>query len=484
MWNANKRIFYFSLLILLFGVSCYSFADAEVQFPIKERAELEKILASVDLRLTDITIYQLGVNINIKPDLDGGQTQFETPEKILKIRNFNEEVLINKNSEVIGLGLHGNFKKIAPLNGLPHLRWVRLDGDLTELTGLSGLAHLEEIVVSSNRIKHIEDLTLPKLRYFDLYRNNIEHLGFLAKLSALEVLNLVRNNISSITPLYNLSFLKVLKISNNKLENVVIPSSMVNLTLLEAAGRTLSSVRFEALPSLNVLLLNNQPIKSMKGLGLLSNLAELSITGAQLEELYVGNLKQLKKLSFSSSKLTSLAKLRALNTLTNLESLSVYKSSITRIENVNKLTNLDHLNLSENDIEIIDSITGLVKLTSLNLSRNKLKKIQGLDHLKKLTLLDLSNNPIEVFEGVDSRMLDKVILSDTKIASIKGFSGFPVLGAVILKNTNIRNLEGYEEYLTRRDSSLVFFLSGNGLNYKEQGAILTQLLKYNVDYIL
>jgi len=54
MWNANKRIFYFSLLILLFGVSCYGFAAAVVQFPIKERAELEKILASVDLTIRDM----------------------------------------------------------------------------------------------------------------------------------------------------------------------------------------------------------------------------------------------------------------------------------------------------------------------------------------------------------------------------------------------------------------------------------------------
>ena len=481
----SQMQFKISWLVLLLGALSFSVANGGVEFSVKERAELEKILASVELSIDKVNVYKVGENITLLEVDDKGRITFSIKHnKITWKSRFRNAVVLDQNDQVIGLFLKRPFKNIEPLSPLAQLRWVHLEGNLSSLQSVNNLTNLEELGAPNNQITALKDLHLPKLKRLDISNNKLKDIPALSTFSALQHLKINDNNIEAFTYFKKLSKLTYLDMSRNPIHDFKVPSTMTLLETLIAPGTTLQAIAFEQLPNIKSIELTNQPIVSISGLENTSQLEELIIIDSKLAGIKVGALRKLRKLYFSSSNIDSIADIEGISELYNLEKLGLSNSNIDKIINLHKLVNLKYLSLANNKISEIESLDNLTNLVSINLSSNKLTKIQGLDHLKNLTLLDLSNNPIEVFEGVGSRMLDKVILSDTKIASIKGFSGFPVLGAVILKNTNIRNLEGYEEYLTPRDSSLVFFLSGNGLSYKEQGTILRLLLKYNVDYIL
>jgi len=478
----NKIIFYATTLVLLLGIHGAGFSETSPQFQIKEKAELERILASIDLTLNDMEYFKLGDSIRIA-GVKNYATRFQTSKKKAPLRSFNKIVITDKNSHVVGLSIKGRFTEIDALNNLPFLRWVCLDGDLKKLTGLSGLVRLEELIVRSNKIESIENLNLPKLAYLNLYRNKLASIAALSNLNSLIYLNLSDNNIKNIEFIKNFTHLRYLDVSINKIEEAKLPSTLGKLQHFVATGNTIKKMCFQKLTSLESVTLTNQPIELLSGLHNIINIKELILVGSKLRQVDLLALKSLEVFKISSSYLSVVDSIKNLSALKKLRKLSINDSPLTYVSNIGDLVSLTFLNLSGNKIISLSGLEELNDVEEINLSNNKISKIQGLDHLKKLKLLDLSNNPIEVFEGITSPVLSTLDLSNTKISSIKGFSTLPGLKRLELGGTQIRTISDYDEYTTRRDSLLYIYLPGNGLTFKDHKDTIHRLNKSNVKIV-
>ena len=166
------------------------------------------------------------------------------------------------------------------------------------------------------------------------------------------------------------------------------------------------------------------------------------------------SIKQLKRLTVSSNKLTSDSgsAIAESNYLSNLQSLKMYRNKIgdngvKSLVNSEKLPNLKSLRLAHNIIgpegaRCIAESVNLSNLTTLGLSENKigdegLKFLAGSESLKELKILDLRSNNItdegavEFSNSVNYPNIQKVELSDNNLTDI---------GKNALKSFLIQNL--------------------------------------------
>lgn len=89
-----------------------------------------------------------------------------------------------------------------------------------------------------------------------------------------------------------------------------------------------------------------------------------------------------------------------IESLKNLDNLSLRGIKQLDIETISKLTTLTNLSLNNNDLTNISSLSHLSQLNKLYLDGNNIKDISCLSNLKKLTLLNLSYNQITDISAV------------------------------------------------------------------------------------
>ena len=113
-----------------------------------------------------------------------------------------------------------------------------------------------------------------------------------------------------------------------------------------------------------------------------------------------------------------ISKIINLDSLVNLDYLSLNRNQLTTIENLDSLVNLTYLDLSYNQLTTIDNLDSLINLNTLYLSDNQLTTIENLDSLVNLTHLDLSYNQLTTIENLDSLVnLTYLYLSDNQITT-------------------------------------------------------------------
>lgn len=129
-------------------------------------------------------------------------------------------------------------------------------------------------------------------------------------------------------------------------------------------------------PNLSVLILNDNPISSLKGIDLLPYLTDIEVGNAQLKEFP----KEVKKLKF-------------------LQVLQLYRNQIEIIPaEIGELKELRNLNLSSNPISSFsEEISKLTKLEWLELRGNKLV---SRDREKLIKLLPQTDIEFEYQEGL------------------------------------------------------------------------------------
>ena len=262
-------------ILLLFTLSMALASSVIVEknsdIPIKERAELSKILKSVGLSIPKIHIYQLGKDISISGVKDS-KTQFKIQQTTTTFENYRNTIILDENSHVIGLSLQGSFNKIYPLTTLSGLRWLILAGNnLKEVPGLDKLKSLQELSLPGNKISELQHLTLPLLRYLYLRNNKLVSIYPLSDLKALEYLDISVNEITDMSPLNKLKKLRYLEISSNPFQELLL-SHLSRLRVLEASGKAVRIASFSDLPNLKELDLTNQKLEKIEGLNGLKRL--------------------------------------------------------------------------------------------------------------------------------------------------------------------------------------------------------------------
>jgi len=162
-------------------------------------------------------------------------------------------------------------------------------------------------------------------------------------------------------------------------------------------------------PNLKELYLANNKIKTMAGLGGLTQLRKIDLGANRIrimdsEEL--SGLQNLEELWIGKNKIECI---QGLEKLTKLRRLDVQSNRLTTIDNLqSQVDTLEELYLAHNGITnegASQSPTGLAlpftQLSTLDLSRNRITNTKPFAHLEALEELWLSGNKVTTFEDIE-----------------------------------------------------------------------------------
>lgn len=270
------------------------------------------------------------------------------------------------------------FKDTNCLKDLHALVDLNLEECLVEdITALSFTKNLKSINLAFNEIKSLDLLNeLALLEKINIKGCRFDKIPTLKNLDKLTWLNLEYNNIEAINKLENLNHLKYLNISNNKINEL---DGLQNLGELEELWISYNNIKSLAPLSKNknlkqIIASNNYHISGFEELATLNNLEHISISDSLLKTLNgIGALTQLKELDVQSNELTSLGEIVNLN---NLQSLNLNMNSISSITNfpVDGFERLEHFYISQNklnekanNLAIIDQLKSKIPNTSFGI---------------------------------------------------------------------------------------------------------------------
>lgn len=294
-----------------------------------------------------------------------------------------------------------------------------------------------------SKISEIENLNkLSNLKILVLTFNNIEKIESIDNLSDLEELYLNENCIEEIENLNSLNNLKILDLGGNFISKIQDLDNLIHLKKLELGGNRISKIEgLKNLKSLEELTLDiNFEISEVNGLDTLINLQVLSIEANQITKISgLENLINLQKLDLSNNQITKIEKV---DNLINLNSLNLFANQISKIENLNKLSNLEVLDLSHNQISDIEGLDKLIKLRNLYLNENKISEIKGLDQLTNLRDFVLFRNNISRIEGLNNLInLRGLFIGNNLISKIEGLGSLSKLKTLELHHNQIIKIE-------------------------------------------
>jgi Leucine-rich repeat (LRR) protein len=159
-----------------------------------------------------------------------------------------------------------------------------------------------------------------------------------------------------------------------------------------------------------------------EGLFKCKNLEYITITGSKLASIpdeIATAFPKLYRIEFEDCGLTEIPE--AIYRIPKLRILSLDKNKITIVtDRINSLTNLETLSIGENGIQALPMIN-LPKLKNLMIGKNSLTALpESVFTMKSLELIHAHNNPIAVIpDNVGSlSRLEILSLSDTKIESL------------------------------------------------------------------
>jgi len=285
--------------------------------------------------------------------------------------------------------------------------------------------------IRSDRLADLAQLT--KLENLKLSDNLITKLDFLKPLSNLVTLDLSTNNISDISALSGLQTLRTLHLDENKIEDFTPLYSLRNLSSLTISGMEISESQLkelkEALPDCIIFSEEaSEDVVEIKlgGRTFKSDVTELDLSNCGISSIYeLSVCTKLTKLDLSGNSIQDLSPLMDMPELKNLD---LSDNKISNIGPLMGLTKLERLNLEGNSISSLAALSDLSKLTELYLKGNPLKNISAIAKLSELKYLGLQNT------GIDDAALQKLYgLKNLKTAALEDNSALTKSGVDELK---------------------------------------------------
>jgi len=142
------------------------------------------------------------------------------------------------------------------------------------------------------------------------------------------------------------------------------------------------------------------PVTSLEGLEYAPNLASLAINGDAFSSGGDVPIASLTPLS-GNTNLTSLnlhdthiSDFTGLSTLTGLQTLDLYYTTLPNLNAVSGLTNLTYLVTGGNGISDISGLSGLTSLQTLVVSNSGISDISVLSHMPNLSYFDMGGNAV------------------------------------------------------------------------------------------
>lgn len=245
-----------------------------------------------------------------------------------------------------------------------------------------------------------------------------------------------------------------------------IPDEALYKGILKRLGKksneTFTRQEAESLEELDV----GGDIRSLKGIGNLSQLERLCIMSKELRSLKgVESLYKLEELDIPYNKVKSL---KPLKSLTNLQSLMVESCQLTSLRGIENLKNLMYLNVVDNRISSLKPLANLTNITTLSIYNNNLKSLNGIENLANLTTLDVGGNELTSVKGIEKLTnLSVLEIGGNKLTSVNEIKRLKKLEKLDISHNKIKKLPNLKNFKKLTWSSLSLSIRNNRLTEKE-----------------
>ncbi|OJJ22385.1 hypothetical protein BKI52_06800 [marine bacterium AO1-C] len=272
---------------------------------------------------------------------------------------------------------------------------------LIRLSGLRKLKKLRKLYLAIDFHLTLEDLELENLvvKYIENEDFTSENRLKISNLNNLKELNLEGQGINKFILKGNYPKLKTLSLE--KTYNLNIKEIIENIAMhTKVTNLTLNDLHFEYLPfevfrmtQLEVLSLNNTPIKDLPKHSNLTQLKRLSLSGCKALKTIPQDLHNLEELDISNGCVPQ-GLMGLLQKNQQLKYLDIGNNAYPYIP---ELPNLEYLNLSKARVQTVSFLRNLTKLRELHLGNNQIKDLTPLLKLENLEVLDVSINKVKSF---------------------------------------------------------------------------------------
>ena len=241
------------------------------------------------------------------------------------------------------------------------------------------------------------------------------------------------------------------------------------LRIVDLSGNKFTIMRIWNLPRLEILDLNNNPIKVIE-----SHL-DLFIVPPKLttntKELLLGRCDQRMNNSFKGHRYCNESELITVRLSNYLHALNLSFNKLTRFENLHYCQYLTTVDLRFNAIKSLsyDSFNGMFNLENLYLSHNALEAVNvgNLRGLTKLTVLHLDNNLISVIDPrslSDLQQISVLRLDNNRIKTLdnKSFYYLQQMKSLNLSNNLLDEINF--DFFERSKGMLYLNLQGNKIS--------------------
>lgn len=235
---------------------------------------------------------------------------------------------------------------------------------------------------------------------------------------------------------------------------------------LERKGIRTVAPHLQAFPSLQVLYLFDNKINTLNGLHFVPLLTHLYVQNNQLATIDLSPLLQLQKLYLDGNLFSSLESLDSLGHASSL--IELHASNQETMENqplhltpeaLGKLSSLQVISLAGNRLSDLASLAGLPSLTKVDLSRNDLAGFQAiaplLEHAPGIVELDLAGNPL----AASRQTIELTIMSAPSLRVINGRELLPT-EQVFLQHMHQPKRKQYPNNNPRNEDSFGLASSG------------------------
>ncbi|PWY64206.1 leucine-rich repeat protein [Aspergillus eucalypticola CBS 122712] len=302
---------------------------------------------------------------------------------------------------------------------LTNLQYLDVSGnELESLDGFSSLIHLRELKANDNNITNIEGIfDLDGLLSLQLRNNGLTAVDFgRAELTRLHDLDLSHNQLSSIRNIDSLPSLSALDLRFNQLDGLETTASLPSLQSLKLSNNILRTLDVGAFPSLHLLYVDQNFLRSVSGLDKCHSLEVLSAreqmngdVDGGIFDIDLGLVKDLRKAFLSSNRL-SMQSLSPSSPLLSLQLLDIASCSIQGlpVDFASSFPNVVVLNLNFNSLTGLNELSGLKCLARLAAAGNNITRLrrlcQVLSHIGRtskgracsLQKVDIRGNPLTV----------------------------------------------------------------------------------------
>jgi internalin A len=215
------------------------------------------------------------------------------------------------------------------------------------------------------------------------------------------------------------------------------------ISTLSLSGRELTDADLANIKSLKQLWHISCGENSITDLSLFAGLEHLSSLDLPYNEISdIGPISDITSLTDLTLKHNKISDIAPLSTLTNLARVSLNENTISDITPLSGLTNLRSLNLDDNQITDLSPLAKLSDLVALQLSGNLISDFSPIVNLNNLAMLDLSSNKNVTDFSPISKLdtLELLLLSENDITDIHYLSELRNLEALDLDGNHITDI--------------------------------------------